>query len=77
MVMKLYAFQPNGHGQYSFFVAAASEEEARNAVADHIALHKGKVDGHHIGGYEVEGWGTDYYVLTVLNPNEVISNCND
>lgn len=34
--MKLFAFQPNGYGQYSFFVMAKSEEEANLAVRRYI-----------------------------------------
>ena len=75
--VRLFAWQPKGHGEYSFFVAATSEDEARKAVNDYIALHKGKDDGHYLNDYEIGGWETDYYKLTVLNPGQVITNCND
>jgi hypothetical protein len=72
----LYAFQPDGHGQYSFFVAATSEKEARTCVDKYISEHKGKNDDHYLGDYEVDGWGTHYYELTVLDVGEVITNDN-
>lgn len=34
--MKLFAFYPSGHGQYSFFVIAEDEKAAFNAVQKHI-----------------------------------------
>ena len=84
--MKLYAFQPNGHGPKSFFVCAASQEEAKKAVDDYINKHLGKDDDEYITEYSIKGWGTDrssggretdYYHLTELAPGEVIYNCND
>jgi hypothetical protein len=68
--MKLYAWQPNGHGQLSFFVCAESEEAARAAVESQIA----KLE---FGDYAVRGWGTDYYELTAAEPGEVIEHAND
>jgi hypothetical protein len=65
------------HGPYSFFVAAASEEEAKKAVVKYIAEHIGKNDGHYIDEYHTQDYGTDSYILTVLNPGDVITNCND
>jgi hypothetical protein len=67
----LYAWQPKGHGQYSFFVAATSEEEARIAVEKHMA------EDEYIDDYETEGWGTDYYELTILPVGVATSNAND
>jgi hypothetical protein len=66
--MKLYAWQPDGHGQCSFFVMARSEKEARLAVENHIKEH---ID------YDSYGWGTPYYELTVLSEGEVVFNHND
>jgi hypothetical protein len=51
-------------------VAATSEEHARKAVNDYIALHN-------LNDYDVKGWGTDYYWLKVLELGEVITNEND
>lgn len=45
--MKLYAFQPNGHGQLSFFTMAESEEKAVKNVEALIAKRE----------YDHEGWG--------------------
>ena len=67
----LYAWQPQGHGEYSFYVAATSEKEAIKAVEKHME------ENEHIGDYEINGWGTDYYELTVLPIGAAISNEND
>lgn len=67
--MKLYVWQPNGHGQYSFFVAAESEELARAAVDKMVAQKP--------NAYEYQGWGTEYYTLTVADAGEVVTNEND
>lgn len=77
--MKLYAFQPRGHGELSFFVCAASEDEARAAVEAEIARRKAisPWTPEKIDGFDVHGWGTDYYTLTVCEPGKVISNDND
>lgn len=75
--MKLFAWQPNGHGELSWFVLAADELEARKAVEDEItrrlALHAG--NSERITEYECNGWGTDYYTLTVADRGYVL--CND
>ena len=39
--VSLYAWQPEGHGEYSLFVAAKSEDEARKAVGKYIEEHLG------------------------------------
>ncbi len=70
-LVMLYAWQPKGHGQYSFFVAAESEEEARKAVEKHME------EDEYIGSYEIDGWQTDYYELTVLPVGVATSNAND
>lgn len=69
--MKLFAFQPQGYGQYSFFVMAA-DEEARSAVARHI-----KETFSSACNYPYAGFGTAAYKLTVLGRGEVIVNAND
>lgn len=72
--MKLYAFQPTGHGQKSFFVMAESEQEAKYAIGTYLidAFFKDK-----LSKYDFEGWDTDYYTLTVLELWQVIMNGND
>jgi hypothetical protein len=67
-IIRLYAFQPKGHGERSFFVAAASEDEAKCAVEKHLTR---------VSEYEKRGWGTDYYEMTVLDVGQVVSNTND
>jgi hypothetical protein len=71
--MKLYAFKPDGYGQYSFFTIAKTEEEAIEAVNKHIDTHYRK-DGPL--EYEAWDWGTDYYKMTVLEEGEVVENDN-
>ncbi len=68
MGIKLYVWQPDGHGEYSFFVAAKSKEEATAA----IERYRGKDNLHN----KSDGWGTDYYSLTVLEVGQVITNDN-
>ena len=75
--VRLYAWQPKGHGEYSFFVAAASETLARDAINNYIQAHIGKSDGHYLTDYGISGWGTDYYELSVIDVGEVITNAND
>lgn len=77
--MKLFAWQPDGHGSPSWFVLAEDEAEARKAVdADisrRLALPAG--NSERITGYECSGWGTDYYTLTVADRECVLCNNND
>ncbi len=72
--MKLYAFQPEGHGEASFFTIAKNEEEAKKAVNKHVEdnyLKNGKLDNR------ADGWGSNYYTLTVIEEGDVIENDND
>ena len=69
--MKLFAFQPHGHGELSFFVVAASEEEARGFVDARIASDPD------ITEFDCAGWGTEYYGVTVVEPGQVAVNYND
>jgi hypothetical protein len=77
--MKLYAWQPRGHGELSWFVVAADESAAKIAVENEIsrrmALHFDDPDC--IDDTEVYEWGTDYYRLTVAAPGVVLSNYNE
>ena len=78
--MLLYAWQPQGHGQVSFFVMARSEAEARAAVEQCMAeaLAQGDdgpywyLDEHHFAD-----WGTEYYTLRVCGPGDVVINSNE
>lgn len=69
----LYAWHPDGHGDYSFFVAARSQKEAIEAVEEWIANNPDQP----LIGYHTKEWGTDYYNLTVLDIGQVITNAND
>lgn len=93
--VRLFAWQPDGHGEHGFFVAANSEEEARKCVEKYIAEHlirpgaRGKTidelllpgasgkDDVPLGESEINGWGTDYYKLTVVEVGQVIVNENN
>jgi hypothetical protein len=68
--MKLFGWKPKGHGEYSFFVVADSEEKAQLAVNEYIKNHKLRPD-------ECQGWGTDYYELEVAEVGQVLYNCNE
>jgi len=65
--MKLYAFQPNGHGELSAFVMAEDEVSAKQAV-----INAAKEEGI----YNISGFGTDYYITTVVGPLTVVWNDN-
>lgn len=71
--MKLCAWQPRGHGELSLFVCAENEQQAREAVKREIARPN---DPDEPTRY-FDGWGTDYYELTVAEPLQVILNEND
>jgi hypothetical protein len=75
MSAKLYAWQPRGHGQQSFFVAAETEADAREAVEKEIS--RLKRDCGWFREYDCLGWGTDYYELTALPLGRVLTNDND
>lgn len=79
MGLKLYGWQPNGHGELSWFVVAETEEQARAAVGAEIARREALQfdDPNRISKYDSSGWNTDYYTLTVSEPGEVQSNVND
>ena len=72
--MKLYAFQPGGHGEASFFTIAENENEARECVDKYVQenyVNNGELT------YMARGWGTDYYIMTVIEQGQVIENDND
>lgn len=72
--MKLYAFIPDGHGQYSFYIMSENIDTAKENVQKHIDKYfttNGKLN------YGARGWGTDYYILIEIVPNEVIENTNN
>ena len=75
--IKLYVWVPNGHGEYSFFVMAASEKEAKDSIENYISEHKDKNDGHYLSDYSIGGWGTDYYTLEIFSIGEVVTHPND
>lgn len=70
--MKLYAWKPDGHGELSFFVMAESEAQA-------VACVEKEIDRMRASGKYCyfEGWGTDYYILTVVGPGVVVINENE
>jgi hypothetical protein len=83
-IVRLYAWQPNGHGEESFFVMAESEESAKVAVETEMArLLALSADDDYLGdegfysGSSFSGWGTDYYTLTEADLGKVLRNSND
>jgi hypothetical protein len=73
-MMKLFAWQPDGHGQQSFFVMAENESQAFSAVEAEIQRLLSEKDW--FSSYDYAGWGTDYYKLTIADVGEVIANDN-
>jgi hypothetical protein len=77
--LRLYAFQPKGHGELSFFVVVESKEQAKQYLNDAIT-ERSNLDIHdplHLRPYHYAGWESDYYELTVAEVGEVITNGND
>ena len=66
--MKLFAWQPNGHGEMSLFVMAKDLEAAKEAVIKKIASSPNEV---------FDGWDTKYYTITEFAEGEVALNDND
>ena len=81
--MKLYAWQPKGHGQVSFFVMSENEDQAKKAVNNEIKrlLAASNQDDFpdclNYTDYYFYGWGTDYYELTVCGEDQIVLNNND
>ena len=72
--LKLYAFRPDGHGEYSFYVMARSEEDARAAIEKWRTDNNLEKDCSEMEGYyEDDG----YYEMVVLGEGEVITNDNE
>ena len=71
--MKLFAFQPQGFGEHSFFVMKETLQEAKDEVEEWAKEEYGS-------GWkkttEMYGWGTDYYKATMANEGEIITNDN-
>lgn len=81
MHLKLYAFQPDGHGPKSFYVMAISEENARIAINKYIEAWNKKCESNDIEYFpSLSDYETGYLTtcnVIVLNENEVIENDND
>lgn len=67
--MFLYAWHPDSHGPYSFFVMAMNKEGAEKAVKEFI---KNQGGSRYFNG----SWPVDYN-LEVFAPGEVAINNND
>ena len=74
--MKLFAWQPNGHGEMSMFVMAKDKEAAEKAIQSKIDSCKADIDGMDFY-LDFSGWKTTYYTLTELEEGEVVLNDND
>lgn len=68
--MKLYSFCPSGHGELSFYIIAKSKEDAIKRI-------KAYIKDNNLDEYDYYGFGTDYYQITVTEPNCVLTSCND
>jgi hypothetical protein len=75
-MLKLFGFQPPGHGQYSFFVMAETKEAAVSYINKYIEDHLNKDDGHFLSDYYIQGWPEDYDITEAAEGN-VITHAND
>jgi hypothetical protein len=82
--MKLYIWQPRGFGEMSFSIVAESEEAAREAVNLKISelLEKGQREDYYEDDniyrpHHFDGWGTEYYQLTVVELGVVVLHDNE
>lgn len=78
--MFLYAFQPQGHLQKSFFVMAKNKEEAISAIKKYIDDHskeENEYQDDYLSEHSYIGFGSDYYLVSELKENEVVINDND
>ena len=78
--MKLYSFTPKGHGQESFFVIAENEDEAKSAINKRIEELLQKCEDEEdvpYGEDDFQGWGTEYYRLTIYEIGQVALHNND
>jgi len=87
-IPKLFCFQPKGYGEYSAFVMADSDEEAREYIKKALQEQKRKDEEYTnwksieempkwVDLINMEGLDTDYYEVTVLNYGEVCFNANE
>lgn len=72
-MMKLYAFYPDGHGPFSFFVMAETEEEAIAAIEEERKKH----DDYNSSGFGSINTSDPYYIKKVVGKNVVMWNSND
>jgi len=71
--MKLYAFFPDGHGPFSFFVMAETEAEAVLAVEK----ERKKYDAEDSDGFGSTDVTQPHYMKAVVGANVVLINAND
>jgi hypothetical protein len=67
--IKLYAFEPNGNGELSFYTIAKNKKEAFDIVDKYV---KEKHFSNNKFDYDANGWGTDYYILTECEYGSII-----
>lgn len=72
--IRLYAFRPDGHGSWSFFVAETSIERARASVTEYA--RRMSAQGYR---YECREWleSPDDYTMSIHPCGAVVSNNND
>jgi len=84
-MLKLYAFQPDGHGPSSFFVVTGSVEDAYARVMKYVKDHPDtQFTDYHYHGIELpytkrlapNKVSNGSYTLTISSPGEVIDNDN-
>ncbi|MCH8290210.1 hypothetical protein IH992_03785 [Candidatus Poribacteria bacterium] len=65
-IMKIYQWNPSGHGQYTFIVIDESEESAKARIDERVAQMRACGEG-----YECNGWSCAYE-LKVSEITEII-----
>ena len=79
--LKLYAFDPDTHGPYSFTVMARTEDEARGKVEKYIKSNSGWTTDRDpwkaVNAETVQYWNDGKHRCTVYEAGEVVITDND
>lgn len=72
--MKLFAFQPQGYGELSFFIMSEALQDAKEEVETWAEIEFGD---NWKEATEMYGWNSYYYKITVVDKGVVVINNNE